>query len=43
MSQKIETQRFLNFFSTSTLGKVLSDFVDDYGENKKIDLRVFPS
>jgi len=31
---------FLSMMSTSTLAPVLPDFVEDYGENKRIDVKV---
>ena len=31
---------FLSMMSTSTLAPVLPDFVDDYGENKRLDVKV---
>jgi hypothetical protein len=34
---------FLEMLTTSTIGKVMPDFVDEYGEGKKIDLVLSPS
>ncbi len=31
---------FLSMMSTSTLAPVLPDFVEDYGENKRLDVKV---
>lgn len=33
-------QPFLSMMSTSTLAPVLPDFVEDYGENKRLDVKV---
>ena len=35
--------RFLKMFTTSTVGKVLPQFIEDYGEGKKLDLHFSPS
>ena len=35
--------RFLKIFTTSTVGKVLPQFIEDYGEGKKLDLHFSPS
>lgn len=33
----------MGMLTTSTIGKVMPDFVDEYGENKKIDIVFSPS
>ena len=33
-------QPFLSMMSTSTLAPILPDFVEDYGENKRLDVKV---
>ena len=34
---------FLEMLTTSTVGKVMPDFVEEYGEGKKIDVVMSPS
>jgi hypothetical protein len=36
-------QNFMAMLTTSTVGKIMPDFVDEYGENKKIDVVLSPS
>ena len=36
-------KQFMAMMTTTTLGKVIPDFTEQYGENKKIDLVLSPS
>lgn len=36
-------KQFMNMLTTSTIGTILPQFIDDYGANKNIDLVLTPS
>lgn len=38
-----KAKAFLDMLTTSTVGTILPEFINDYGENKKIDLVLSPS